>query len=74
LSGSLGPPTAYEAMGISCTAQSLTSGSLKKKNEFPRSAGPVDPDILLNMLDRADLNTPLNQFGSSGLDVSHDQL
>jgi hypothetical protein len=26
------------------------------------------------VLNRADLNSPLNQFSSSGLDVAHDQL
>jgi hypothetical protein len=49
-------------------------GILEEEERVPRSAGRVDPDTLLNVLDRADLNAPLNQFGSSGLEVSHDQL
>jgi hypothetical protein len=50
-------------MGVSCMALSLPSGSF----------GPLHPDTVLNVLDRADLNTPRHQFGSSGLDVPHDQ-
>ena len=49
-------------------------GIAEKDERVPVSASSIDPDTTLEVLDRADLHTPLEQLRPRGVDVGDDQL